>query len=100
MRQKITFAALIIFFLLSKPLYALVDSRDTASFMNGFKKVALSAFQLPIQTVKSTLQGPIGLGTVEGVVGGTVHTVTNAVGGVFDMAAAAAPYAKYAIFFV
>ena len=98
MKRKITGILLIIFLLCPKPLLALVDSRDTATFMNGFRRVALSAFQLPFRAVQRTLSGPIGLGTAQGVVEGTVQTVTDMVGGVFDMAAAAAPYAKYAAF--
>ena len=70
--------------------------RDTGRFMFGFQRVILSAFQMPFQMIQGTINGPIGVGTVQGIVGGTIQTVTDMVGGVFDMAAASAPYAKYA----
>lgn len=91
------FILLVVIFLLTQiPAFALIDSSDTARFAGGFQRVLLSAFQLPFQVVNQTLNGPIGVGTVYGAVTGTVRTVSDMVGGTFDMAAAAAPYAKYA----
>ena len=98
MRKKIIACFLILLFLSPSCLFGIVDSRDTNRFMYGFQRLVFSAFQLPFQVVQGTLNGPIGLGTVQGVLVGATQTVTNIVGGVFDMAAASAPYAKYAVF--
>jgi hypothetical protein len=48
--------------------------------------------------LRGTFNGPPLLGTVGGLFSGTIGTLTNIVGGVFDMTAASAPYAKYAVF--
>lgn len=93
--KKIFCAVLISILLLQVPAYAALYD-DTSRFASGFQRLVLSAFQLPFQTVSHTLSGPLGIGTVQGVITGTTKTVTDMVGGVFDMAAAAAPYAKYA----
>jgi hypothetical protein len=100
MAKKIVCYLLLSLFLCAQSAWAVVDPRDTSRFMYGFQKILSSTIQLPLQTIQSTLRGPIGLGTVQGVLTGTAGTVTNMVGGLFDMAAASAPYAKYAVLFV
>ena len=96
MRRKILKWVLVLLLLCPETLLAMAG--DTTRFASGFQRLLLSAFQLPFQTVNYTLNSPIGVGTVEGLLVGTVRTVSDMVGGVFDMAAAAAPYAKYALF--
>ena len=77
---------------------AVVDPRDTRTFMSGFQRILLAPFQLPFRVIQGTLTGPIGVGTIQGVLVGATRTVTDLVGGVFEMAASTAPYAKYAVF--
>ena len=96
MRRKILTLFLAFSILLPANASAIVDPRDTRNFMSGFQRVLLSAFQLPFQILQGTLRGPIGIGTVQGVLLGATRTVTDMVGGVFDMVASSAPYAKYA----
>lgn len=59
--------------------------------------MSTAAFQLPFRLVNSTLTQPFPFGVAHGAVSGTFYTVTQMVGGAFDMGAAAAPYAKYAV---
>jgi len=72
--------------------------QDTNRFSYGFKRVLGAPFQLPFHALYGTFYGPLGVGTVGGVLKGGFSTVTELVGGAFDMGAAAAPYAKYAVF--
>ncbi len=72
--------------------------QDTNRFTYGFKRVVAAPFQIPIRTLQGTFYGPFIVGTVGGIFQGTFSTVADLVGGVFDMGAAAAPYAKYALF--
>ena len=74
--------------------------RDTDRFSYGLKRVLFSPFRIPYHTARETFRGPFVIGTLSGVVSGTAATVGDLAGGTFDMAASAAPYAKYAIFFV
>lgn len=71
---------------------------DTNRFMRGFMNTTTGALEIPFQTVNSTLTKPFPFGVVDGVVRGTVYSMTKIFGGLFDMGAAAAPYAKYALF--
>ncbi len=71
--------------------------QDTNRFTYGFKRLVTAPFQIPIRTLQGTLYGPLISGTVGGVFQGAFYTVGDLVGGVFDMGAAAAPYAKYAL---
>ncbi|MBI4368369.1 MAG: hypothetical protein HY588_03145, partial [Candidatus Omnitrophica bacterium] len=62
--------------------------------------VFAAPFQIPYHLLQGTLYGPPVVGTVGGVFTGTFRTISDLVGGTFDMAASLAPYAKYAIFFI
>ena len=73
---------------------------DTNRFTYGFQRVLLAPFQIPVQTFQGAMYGPPLFGIVSGVLTGTVQTLTDLVGGVFDMAGAAAPLAKYGLFFL
>ena len=73
--------------------------RDTNRFTYGFQRLFSAPFQIPIRTLEGTLSGPLLVGTIGGLLNGTARTLSDAVGGTFDMAASAAPYAKYAVFF-
>lgn len=90
--------SLFVFFLLcsSSP----VQADDTGRFMRGFYNTTTGALEIPYQMVNSTVNMPFPFGVVDGVVRGTVYSVTKIFGGLFDMGAAAVPYAKYALFFV
>lgn len=73
-------------------------AQDTGRFAQGFYNTATGALEIPYQIVNSTLTKPFPFGVVDGAVRGTIYSVTKIFGGLFDMGAAAAPYAKYAIF--
>lgn len=72
---------------------------DTGRFMRGFYSTTTGALQVPYHVINSTFTRPFPFGVVDGVLRGTVYSVTRIFGGIFDMGAAAAPYAKYAVFF-
>ena len=101
MNQKIIAWLLIFLILVPSPLLALgVRRDDTNRFTYGFMRLLMAPFQIPYQAFDGTVRGPLVMGTVGGVFRGAFYTVSDLVGGVFDMVAAAAPYAKYAVFFV
>ncbi|OGW85291.1 MAG: hypothetical protein A3C35_05010 [Omnitrophica bacterium RIFCSPHIGHO2_02_FULL_46_11] len=98
MKRKLIVGCLM-FSILLTPL-AFAGYQDTNRFAYGLRRVFLAPFRIPFNTLRGTVYGPPITGTLQGVVVGAAQTVTDLAGGTFDMAAAAAPYAKYAIFFV
>ncbi len=84
--------------LLPTPLFAASLYRDTNRFAYGFQRAVMAPFQIPLQAMQGTAYGPPLVGTLGGVLRGTFRTLGDVLGGGFDMAAAAAPYAKYAVF--
>lgn len=96
--SKVFLTAIALAFALPCPSVLAQD--DTGRFMQGFYSLTTSALEIPYQTVNSTLTKPFPFGVVDGVLRGTVYSVTKIFGGLFDMGAAVAPYAKYAVFFV
>ena len=97
MKLKLAAYLLICLALLPAPLFAASGfAQDTNRFSYGFQRILLAPFRIPIHAYQGTMYGPPLIGTLSGVLTGTVRTLTDVVGGTFDMAAAAAPYAKYA----
>ena len=96
--KKIPLLLILILFTALPSAHALgVRRSDTDRFAGGVGRLLMAPFHLISQTVRGTLHGPLGLGTVAGVVSGAAYTVTDVAGGAFDIAAASAPYAKYAV---
>jgi hypothetical protein len=95
LKPKVLAAVLMFAILLPAPLFAGVSS-DINRFTYGLQRAIAAPFQIPIQALRGTATGPPLVGTVGGVLRGTVGTVGGLVGGSFHMAVAAAPYAKYA----
>ena len=95
MYRKIVVGLIVFLILLSVSSFAAAAS-DTSRFVYGFQRLLLAPFQLPYQLFQGTFYGPPVVGTLQGAFVGTFQTLSGVVGGVFDMAAAAAPYAKYA----
>lgn len=98
MKFKTVLCLILIVVLFPVPLFAGSVYQDTNRFTYGFQKFLAAPFQIPIHLLRGTLYGPPVVGTLGGVLLGTSRTVGDLIGGVFDMAAAAAPYAKYAVF--
>ena len=82
----------------SSKVFAASMYQDANRFTYGFKRVLIAPFQIPYRILQGTARGPFILGTVGGALQGTFSTVGNLMTGAFDMAAASAPYAKYAVF--
>ena len=98
---KRSVAVWLVFFLILSPSAVLAQQyEDTNRFTYGFQRLMIAPFQILIQTLQGTLAGPPVMGTVSGLLRGTFRTVSDVVGGVFDMGASVAPYAKYAVFFL
>ncbi len=100
MKKKRTGTGLILFLFfwvsLAPALYA-NDARNLALIFRGVGRTVASAFSLPFHVLsRGTQSFPLGL--VGGVMSGTYQTVTSVLGGGFDMARGAAPYAKYMAF--
>jgi hypothetical protein len=68
--------------------------------IQGTAKTLLSAFEIPRTMLQHSQQMMFPFGLVTGSVVGAARTVTGTLSGVFDLARGAAPFAKYAIFFV
>ena len=98
MNKKTAWVMICLLILFSSTAFAASVYQDTNRFTYGFKRLVAAPFQIPIRTLQGTLYGPFIAGTVGGVFQGAFYTIGDLVGGVFDMGAAAAPYAKYALF--
>ncbi len=64
----------------------------------GFSRILGSTFQIPGYMIHKTLSGPVGIGTVDGILSGTYGALHELSQGTFQMAQGAAPYAKYLVF--
>jgi hypothetical protein len=81
------------------PVEVLAASSGGANrFVSGFQRLLMAPLTLPLHAANGLMNGPPGIGLVTGLLNGTIGTVSNVLGGAFDMAAAAAPLAKYAVF--
>ena len=98
LKRRLPALILALLVLLPAPLFAASLYRDTNRFAYGFQRAVMAPFQIPLQAMQGTAYGPPLIGTLGGVLRGTFRTVGDVVGGSFDMAAPAAPYAKYAVF--
>jgi hypothetical protein len=97
MKRKILICLFILILAAPPPSHALIKRSDTARFASGLTRALFSPLQIPLQALKGTTNGPPIAGTLIGLVSGTFGTVTNLVGGTFEMVGAAAPYAKYGL---
>lgn len=97
-KLKLIVLVLVFSMFLPSSLFAASVYQDTNRFAYGFQRVVMAPFQIPLRAMEGTTYGPMFVGTVGGVLKGTFRTLGDVVGGSFDMAAAAAPYAKYAVF--
>ena len=98
MKRKTLFWLFLLLILLPATVFA--EYQDTNRFTYGFRRMLMAPFRLPYNTLRGTFYGPPVTGTLGGVMSGTFQTVNDLMGGAFDMAASAAPYAKYALFFI
>ena len=80
------------------PLFSASVYQDANRFQYGVQRALVAPFQIPLQMLRGASSGSLITGTVGGALFGTFRTVGDLMGGAFDMAAAAAPYAKYAVF--
>ena len=102
MKQKKIFPALsllacALFFTLLPNLYA-DDVQNISYIERGFFRIFTAAFQLPRYLIHKTLTEPPLVGTLDGAVTGAFYTVSYVIGGAFDIARGAVPYAKYLVF--
>ena len=97
LKPKLWALILVVLILMPSPLFASIYG-DTNRFTYGFQRAVMAPFQIPLRAMYGTAYGPPFVGTLGGVLQGTFRTVGDVVAGGFDMAAAAAPYAKYAVF--
>lgn len=76
------------------------DVENVSYVERGFVRILTAAFQIPRYLVYKTLNEPIVLGTVDGVLTGTYYAVAELSGGLFDIVRGTVPYAKYLLFFL
>jgi hypothetical protein len=73
---------------------------DSATILQGLSQTLGAVVQLPKAMLQHGVSDPFPLGLVTGAVSGTYQTVSGVVSGTMRMAAGAAPYAKYLVFFI
>ncbi len=66
----------------------------------GVYRILGAVFQIPRYMLYKTMSRPLGLGTVDGALAGTFEAVSSLTRGALDIGRGAAPYAKYAVFFI
>lgn len=97
-RKKQTLKTLVFCLLLLPlclPAYAENPVRDVGLIASGATRIVSGVFALPIEMLKgATTSFPFGI--LAGALRGTVKTVGGVLGGTFQAASGAAPYAKYA----
>ena len=93
MRQRFVACFVAMSFLLMPCACAQEEYSDTSRFVQGTQKVFLAPFQAPFDILQGLADPPFGI--VRGALTGTYKTVTYLMSGLWDMAGAAAPYAKY-----
>lgn len=94
MKKKVL--ALIIFAIFFETNAFAVQYSDTARFTQGAGKVFTAPFLAPMDILKGAFSPFPPVGIVQGAITGTSRTVGTLLSGLWDMAGAAAPYAKYA----
>ena len=67
-----------------------------ANLISGLTKIVAGAFQLPLSVLVGTFSGPPVVGTLMGVVNGTMRTVALVGGGALEVAADGVALAKRA----
>ena len=100
MKRKIAICLFVFLIFLPSQLFAENLYRDTSRFTYGLQRILLAPTQILVHTINGTFTGPPIVGTVGGVLGGTMQMVGDLMGGIFDIAGSAAPYAKYGLFFI
>ena len=96
MVKKIVGYSLLLTCLVSAPLHA-AEYSDTARFVQGFSKIITAPFYAPVGVLKGIFTPFPPVGVISGALAGTYQTVTGLMSGLWDIAGAAAPYAKYAL---
>ncbi len=86
---------ILLFLAVSSPAYAEVNQ-----ILRGVGKTLFSTVEIPKSMIEQSKTTIFPVGLLTGAVQGTYRTVVGTVNGVVDIAAGAAPYAKYLIFFV
>jgi len=71
-----------------------------ARLVRGTARTLLSPLEIPRTMVEHSKKVMFPFGLVTGALVGTVRTVLGIVGGASELALGAAPYAKYAVFFI
>jgi len=89
----------IILFFLGIVLYSpYVYAGGIGLVFQGVARIVGSVLQVPIHLVSRTAQDPFPIGLVTGTLEGAFYLLAEAVAGTGQIAAGAAPYAKYLVF--
>lgn len=86
---------LVLFAAASRPVYA--GGENLQLIFSGLARTVFSVVKLPVTILASSTKSFL-LGLITGVFKGTAEVIGGTLGGAFDTARGAAPYAKYAIF--
>ena len=70
-----------------------ISSTAEAAIVKGLQEVVAGLLQLPLSTLSGTFHGPPVIGTVNGVLAGTMDTLSYTARGVMGLAGAAIPSA-------
>jgi len=70
-----------------------VSADALGDLVGGLGQLLIGAFAIPVEAIQGTLNGPPILGTIGGILSGTVHTVGSTLGGVLQIAKSVVPLA-------
>ena len=98
LRRVALLGMLFVFFCAVHPAPARADG--TALIFRGVARTVFSVFEIPKSILQDSTRVIFPLGIVTGAITGSVRTVVGTLGGALDIARGAAPYAKYALFFI
>lgn len=99
-KGKAVLSFFLLIFLMRVPRGAADTGEDINYISRGTSRILTAAFELPRYLFDKTMNEPILIGTVDGVLTGAYYTVAEFSGGAFDILRGVAPYAKYLLFFV
>jgi len=99
-KRVLIFASVILVLLFVSSAIAYADEGTAYLLYRGTSRVITAPFQGANTMISQSVSQPFPFGIVAGTLNGTMKAVTGVLSGAIDLVRGAAPYAKYAIFFL
>ena len=98
MKNLFLLTAMLLPLLVLSPQPAHADSMGL--LFRGVARTLFSAFEIPRSILEDSTRVMFPFGILTGTINGTLRMLTGTLAGGLDIARGAAPYAKYAVFFI